>query len=368
MTATMQALIYKDIGDLRLESLPLPELREPTDALVRVRLSSICTSDLHIRNGAVPRARPGVVLGHEFVGEVVETGREVRRVRPGQRVAVNVETFCGQCFFCRQGFVNNCERGGWELGCRIDGCQTEYVRVPFADNGLDPLPDSVDDMAALLVGDVLASGYFGAELAAIRPGDTVLVLGAGPVGICAMLCARLFGPARIIAVDKLDDRLALAQRMGAADDAILVPDGVDTQAMAGQVRDLTRGRGADAVIECAGSSATFALAWQAARPNASVALVALYETEQTLPLPRMYGKNLIFKTGGVDAVHSARLIRLIEEGRLDTRPLITHTFPLRDILVAYDVFSRRKDGCIKCAILPDAAHASLSTFNPRFTR
>ena len=130
MPVTMQALIFKDTGDLRLESRPLPELREPTDGLVRVRLSSICSSDLHIRNGAVPRARPGVVLGHEFVGEVVETGREVRRVRPGQRVAVNVETFCGQCFFCRQGFVNNCEQGGWELGCRIDGCQTEYVRVP----------------------------------------------------------------------------------------------------------------------------------------------------------------------------------------------------------------------------------------------
>lgn len=361
MPPTMQALVFRAVDELTLETRPVPRLLAPTDALVRVRLSSICTSDLHIRNGAVPRARPGVVLGHEFVGEVVETGGEVHRVRPGQRVAVNVETFCGQCFFCRQGFVNNCERGGWELGCRIDGCQTEYVRVPFADNGLDPLPDSVDDLSALLVGDVLASGYFGAELAAIRPGDTVLVIGAGPVGICAMLCARLFGPARIIAVDRLADRLALARRMGAADDVLLVPDDADTEAVAGQIRALTRGRGADAVVECAGSPATFTLAWQAARPNACVALVALYETPQTLPLPRMYGKNLIFKTGGVDAVHSARLIRLIEEGRLDTRPLITHIFPLRDILTAYDVFAQRRDGCIKCAIVPNDAGAALST-------
>ena len=361
MPSTMQALVFTAVNTLRLETRPLPVLEAPTDALVRVRLSSICTSDLHICNGTVPRARPGVVLGHEFVGEVVEVGSEVHRVRPGQRVAVNVETFCGQCFFCRQGFVNNCRHGGWELGCRIDGCQTEYVRVPFADNGLDPLPDSVDDLSALLVGDVLASGYFGAELAAIRPGDTVLVLGAGPVGICAMLCARLFGPARIIAVDRLPERLALARRMGAADEVIPVPDDMDTEAVAARVRDLTRGRGADAVIECAGASATFTLAWQAARPNACVALVALYETPQTLPLPRMYGKNLVFKTGGVDAVHSARLIRLIEEGRLDTRPLITRTFPLRDILTAYDVFAHHRDGCIKCAIVPDAAGSAPST-------
>ena len=168
-----------------------------------MELSSICASDLHIRNGAVPRALPGTVLGHEFVGEVVATGSEVRKVRPGQRVAANVETFCGTCWFCRQGYVNNCRHGGWELGCRIDGCQTEYVRVPFADNGLDPIPDSLSYQDVLLVGDVLASGYFGAELAAIRPGDSVAVLGAGPVGLCAMQCARLFGPAQVIAVDIL---------------------------------------------------------------------------------------------------------------------------------------------------------------------
>ena len=352
MTTSMQALVFHGIGDARLEERPLPRLQAPTDALVRVTLSSICTSDLHILNGSVPRARPGVILGHEFVGEVAEVGTEVRRVRPGQRVSVNVETFCGQCFFCRQGFVNNCEHGGWELGCRIDGCQTEYVRVPFADNGLDILPDSVDDMSALLVGDVLASGYFGAELAAIRPGDTVLVIGAGPVGICAMICARLFGPARIIAVDRLAERLDLARHMKAADTLLQVREHADNAEIAARVRELTQGRGADAVIECAGEAASFELAWQAARPNACVALVALYEAPQTLPLPRMYGKNLIFKTGGVDAVHSARLIRLIEQGRLDTRPLITHTFSLGNISAAYDVFAQRRDGCVKCAITP----------------
>lgn len=348
----MQALVYGGTGDLHLEERPIPTLQQPTDAIVRVRMSSICTSDLHIRNGAVPRARPGVILGHEFVGEVVETGRDVRTVRPGQRVAVNVETFCGQCFFCRQGYVNNCEHGGWELGCRLDGCQTEYVRVPYADNGLDRIPDSLDDLSVLLVGDVLASGYFGAELAAIRPGDTVLVLGAGPVGLCAMSCARLFGPARIVAVDMLPRRLELARHMGVADEVICAAPDAAPADIAAQVRALTSGRGADAVIECAGGEHTFELAWQAARPNAVVAVVALYEQAQTLPLPSMYGKNLIFKTGGVDAVHSARLIRLIEQGRIDTRPLITHSFPLSRILEAYDIFERHADGCIKCAITP----------------
>ena len=198
MSATMMALVRRG-NQARLEERPVPALLDGRDALVRVTLSTICTSDLHILHGAVPRARDGVVLGHEFVGEVVAVGERVNGLRPGQRVAANCITFCGDCWFCRQGYINNCERGGWELGCRIDGCQAEYVRVPFADSGLTPIPDGVSDEKALLLGDILASGYFGAELCAIRPGDTVAVIGAGPVGLCAMLCARLFGAAEVIA-------------------------------------------------------------------------------------------------------------------------------------------------------------------------
>lgn len=199
MSATMMALVRRG-NQARLEERPVPALLDGRDALVRVTLSTICTSDLHILHGAVPRARDGVVLGHEFVGEVVAVGERVNGLRPGQRVAANCITFCGDCWFCRQGYINNCERGGWELGCRIDGCQAEYVRVPFADSGLTPIPDGVSDEKALLLGDILASGYFGAELCAIRPGDTVAVIGAGPVGLCAMLCARLFGAAEVIAL------------------------------------------------------------------------------------------------------------------------------------------------------------------------
>ena len=188
---TMNALVWKGNGVLSLERRPVPELKEPRDAIVRVTRSTICTSDLHIRNGAVPRAKPGVVLGHEFVGVVEAVGSGIASLKPGDRVAACCETFCGDCWFCRRGYVNNCVHGGWELGCRIDGCQAELVRVPFADTGLTLIPDSLSDEDALFVGDILASGYWGAELCRFRPGDTAVVLGLGPVGLCAAQCAAL---------------------------------------------------------------------------------------------------------------------------------------------------------------------------------
>ena len=195
-------LAYTYVGPERFELLekPRPTLCDPRDAIVRVTLGSICTSDLHIKHGSVPRAVPGITVGHEMVGVVEEVGTAVRSVRPGQRVAVNVETFCGECFFCRHGYVNNCTDpdGGWALGCRIDGGQAEYVRVPHADQGLTPIPDAVSDEAALFVGDVLATGYWAARISGITPDDTVLILGAGPTGLCALLCARLHRPRRLI--------------------------------------------------------------------------------------------------------------------------------------------------------------------------
>ena len=348
MDKTMMAAVYEGKGRIALRERPVPTILDARDAVVRVTLSTICTSDLHIRNGAVPRARPGTVLGHEFVGVVTQVGAQIKTLQPGDRVAANCITFCGECGFCRRGFINNCERGGWELGCRIDGCQSEYVRVPFADMGLTPIPNGVSDKAALFVGDVLSSGYFGAELCEITPGDTVAVLGAGPVGLCAMQCARLFGASRVIAVDVLNERLDIARKQGVCDIA-LNPKHEDIEKT---VFALTEGRGADAVIEAAGGKNTFELAWRVARPNSVVALIAMYESPQILPLPEMYGKNLIFKTGGVDAVHCKRLLRLIEQGRLDTDFFITHQSPLNDILKGYRVFENREGGCLKWALTP----------------
>lgn len=347
MKNTMLAAVYHGVGDLRLEKRPVPILREARDAIVRVTRSTICTSDLHILRGAVPRARPGITLGHEFVGEIVETGDGISSLKPGDRVAANCETFCGECWFCRRGYVNNCEKGGWELGCRIDGCQAEYVRVPFADTGLTRLPDTVSDEDALFLGDILSSAYWGAQLAEIRDGDTVAVIGAGPVGLCAAQCVRLLGAGTVIVLepDAFRRQTALENHLA---DVTLEPG---TEAIQ-HIRGLTGGRGADAIIEAAGATDTFSLAWRIARPNAVVVLVAMYEQPQVLPLPEMYGKNLIFKTGGVDACRCGELLGHIAAGRLRTDFLITHRAPLADIAEGYRVFGGRLDRCIKWVVTP----------------
>lgn len=199
----MKAVVYKEKGVFSLEERPRPSLRDPKDAIVKITLCSICSSDIHIKHGSVPRAVPGTIVGHEMVGEVVETGPAVTKCRPGDRVAVNVETFCGECFFCQRGFVNNCtdEHGGWALGCRIDGGQAEYVRVPFADNGLNLIPEGVSDEQVLFTGDILSTGYWAAQISEIKKGDTVLVLGAGPTGLCTLMCAALYEPGAIICAD-----------------------------------------------------------------------------------------------------------------------------------------------------------------------
>lgn len=330
----MKALIYNN--GIHYGKRRMPKILNPKDAIVKVTLSSICTSDLHIIKGFVPRAKNNIVLGHEFVGEVVAVGEGVKKVSVGDRVSANCETFCGECFFCKHGWVNNCINGGWELGCRIDGCQAEYVRVPYADNGLTKLPDSVSYENALFVGDILASGYFGAEMCEIQKGDTIAVIGAGPVGLCAMMCAKYMGAGKIIAIDIDKTRLKIAQEQGLADE-VFTPE----------TCDITN---ADGVIECAGTSETFQLAWKIARPNAIVGVVAMYEENQILPLPQMYGKNLTFKTGGVDAIHCKKLVKLIEQGNISTDFLITQTYSLDSIEEAYEFFERKPAGCLKITI------------------
>lgn len=333
----MKALICND-NKIEMVEKPIPEIQSDKDAVIKVKVSSICTSDLHIINGSVPFAKNGVVLGHEFVGEVFEVGNGVKNFKKGDRVSVNCETFCGECFFCKRGFVNNCVNGGWMLGCRIDGCQAEYVRVPYADNGLTKLPDNVSYEQALFVGDILSSGYWGAELCEIKGGETVAVIGAGPVGLCAMQCAKFFGAEKVIAIDINSQRLELAQKLGFADE-IVNP----------QINNLPDNM--DCVIECAGGENTFETAWKIARPNAIVALVAMYEKNQILPLPQMYGKNLTFKTGGVDAVHCKKLVELISNGNLNTDFLITHKFPFENITDAYKLFENKSDNCLKIAVI-----------------
>ncbi len=342
----MLAYTYVDKGRFELLEKPRPVLLDDRDAIVRVTLASICTSDLHIKHGSVPRAVPGITVGHEMVGVVEEIGSAVTGVRPGDRVTVNVETFCGECFFCQHGWVNNCTdpNGGWALGCRIDGGQAEYVRVPYADQGLNRIPDIVTDRQALFVGDILATGYWAADISEIKTEDTVLIIGAGPTGVCTLECVLLKQPKRVIVCEKDSQRLEFIRKHYPQ---VLTVGPEDVQNF---VLNHSSHGGADVVLEVAGSPETFRMAWQCARPNAVVTIVALYDEPQTLPLPEMYGKNLTFKTGGVDGCKCAETLALIEQGKIDTTPLLTHTFPLKDIAAAYDLFENRRDGVIKVAI------------------
>ena len=341
----MKALICEN-KTVKLVEKPYPQILDSRDAIVKVTLSSICTSDLHIKHGFVPQAKNGVVLGHEFVGEIVELGEGVKNLCVGDRVSANVETFCGECFFCKKGYINNCEKGGWHLGCKIDGAQAEYVRVPFADNGLNKISEEITDKNALFVGDVLASGYFGAELCEITSEDVVAVIGSGPVGLCTMASARVMSAKKIIAIDINEERLKVVEKQGLAD-YFLNPDSCNIE---DEIKNLTQGRGADCVVEVAGGANTFEMAWKIARPNAIVALVGMYDKSQILPLPEMYGKNLIFKTGGVDAIHSEKLLDLISQKEINTDFLITQTYKFEDVEKAYAFFEEKPEFCLKIAL------------------
>ena len=345
----MKAYTYINKGEFALIDKPKPTIIEPTDAIVRVTLGSICSSDLHIKHGSVPRAVPGITVGHEMVGIVEELGSEVKGVSVGDRVTVNVETFCGECYYCKHGYVNNCTspHGGWALGCRIDGGQTEYVRVPLAEQGLNHIPDSVSDEQALFVGDVLATGFWATRISEITEEDTVLIIGAGSTGICTLLCVMLKQPKRIIVCEQSEERRNFVKQHY-PNVLLTTPDECEDF-----VKNNSDHGGADRVLEVAGGKDTFQLAWRTARPNAIVTVVALYNEAQTLPLPDMYGKNLTFKTGGVDGCDCEEVLQLIEEVKIDTTLLITHRFPLSRIAEAYSLFENKEDGVIKVAIYND---------------
>lgn len=342
----MLAYTYVDDGKFELIEKERPQLIDSKDAIVKVTMSSICTSDLHIKHGSVPKAVKGITVGHEMVGIVDEVGSDVKNVKVGDRVTVNVETFCGECFFCKNGYVNNCtdKNGGWALGCRIDGGQTEYVRVPYANQGLNKIPDNVTDEQALFVGDVLATGFWATRISEIKKDDTVLIIGAGPTGICTLLCVILKNPKKIIVCEKDETRRNFVKTH--------YPNVIVTEPETCKevVLNESAHGGVDVVLEVAGTEETFKMAWDCARPNAIVTIVALYDKAMILPLPDMYGKNLIFKTGGVDGCDCEEILSLIEQGKIDTTSLITHKYKLEDIEKAYVIFENKQDNVMKVAI------------------
>lgn len=348
MANTMKALVYNGPNKIALEDIPLPKIIEPDDAIVRITKSTICGTDIHIWHGGMPEVQAPRVLGHEFVGEVVEVGPAVRNSKVGDKVAVSCVTQCGECFYCVRGTYSHCDTGSWIFGYMIDGCQAEYVRVPHANLGMFKIPDGLSEEDVLFVGDILSTGYMGSENASIEPGDTVAVMGSGPVGMCAMATARLWGPSQIIAVDMDQSRLDRAIKHGIADIG-LNPSNVNVPEA---IKELTKGRGADRTIEAVGVKGTFELALNSVRAGGNVSILGVFEQPQTLAMNELWIKNITIRMGLVNANRIPELINLIRVGKINMNYLITHRAPLNEILKGYDVFSGKKDNCLKWVITP----------------
>jgi alcohol dehydrogenase len=343
----MKGHVFHGPGQSAWQDVPDPGIKEATDAIVRVDAVTICGTDLHILKGDVPEVRPGTVLGHEAVGEIVDVGGDVRTVRPGDRVLVSCITACGRCRFCREGMYGQCRGGGgWILGHLIDGTQAEYVRVPYADLSLHALPASLDSRDAVLLADIFPTAYeVGVLNGHVRPGDTVAVVGAGPVGLAAVATARLFSPERIVAVDLAAPRLEAARRLGA--DAVADAREEPEQLIA----DLTDGLGADVTVEAVGVPETFELCTRMVRPGGHVANVGVHGRPATLHLEDLWIRNVTLTTGLVDTYSTPTLLRMAAAGRLPTGQLVTHDFPLARMEEAYDVFARAADtGALKVVL------------------
>ena len=344
----MKALVYHGPGQKRWEEVPRPSIVADTDAIVRVDSTTICGTDLHILKGDVPAVTDGRILGHEAVGTVEEVGAGVKNVNVGDRVLVSCITSCGSCRFCREGRYGQClGGGGWILGHLIDGTQAEYVRVPFADTSTHLVPDGVPDEQILMLADILPTGYeVGVLNGQVWPGDVVAIVGAGPIGLSAIMGARLFSPSHIVAIDKAATRLEAAKQFGAD---VVVNNDTDDPIEA--VRQLTGGLGADVAIEAVGVPATFELATELIRPGGRVANIGVHGEPATLHLETLWIKDVTITTGLVDTASTPTLLKLTTSGQVDPTPFVTHHFSLDEFIEAYDVFSRAADtGALKVVL------------------
>jgi alcohol dehydrogenase len=344
----MRALIYHGPGRKAWEDVPDPVVRDDTDAIVQVDAVTICGTDLHILKGDVPAVTDGRVLGHEAVGTVVQVGSGVKSIRPGQRVLVSCITACGRCRYCREGRYGQClGGGGWILGHRVDGTQAEYVRVPFADNSLYPVPDGISDEQVLMLADILPTGYeVGVLNGGVRPADTVAIVGAGPIGLATILGAKLFTPRQIVAIDVAPSRLDAAKQFGA--DVVVNGEQEDPVA---RVMSMTNELGADVAIEAVGVPETFELCSRLVRPGGRVANVGVHGKPATLHLEDLWIKNITITTGLVDTYSTPTLLGLVAAHHIDTGRLITHRFALGEFIDAYDVFARPADtGALKVVL------------------
>jgi alcohol dehydrogenase len=341
----MRALVYHGPDQKAWEEVPKPTVVDDTDAIVRVDTTTICGTDLHILKGDVPAVTDGRILGHEAVGTVDAVGDGVKNVQVGDRVLVSCITACGACRFCREGRYGQClGGGGWILGHLIDGTQAEFVRVPFADTSTYPAPAGVSDEDLLMLSDILPTGYeVGVLNGQVSPGDVVAVVGAGPIGLSAIMGSRLYSPAHVVAIDKADARLEAAKRFGA--DVVVNNDREDPIEV---LASLTGGLGADVAVEAVGVPATFELAASLARPGGRIANIGVHGEPATLHLEELWTRDVTITTGLVDTFSTPTLLKLITSGQVDASPFITHHFGLDDFMEAYDVFGRAADtGALK---------------------
>lgn len=331
----MKALIYHGPGAKAAEERNIPALQDATDAIVRITKTTICGTDLHILKGDVPTLREGRILGHEGVGTIEQVGTGVTRFYHGDRVIISCITACGKCDYCRRGMSSHCERGGWILGNTINGTQAEYVRIPWADTSLHAIPDGADDEAMLMLSDILPTGYeCGVLNGCVKPGDTVAIIGAGPIGLAALLTAKFFAPAQIIVIDRDPHRLAVAHKLGAAVLAQTTAANSIEHIMA-----LTAGVGVDVAIEAVGIPESFELCQEIIAPGGHIANVGVHGKSVALHLETLWSKNITITTRLVDTITTPLLCKTILNGKLDPRPLITHRFPFSEVMSAYETFA-----------------------------
>ena len=343
----MKALVYLGPGSKALQDRPRPGLHSPTDAIVRLTKTTICGTDLHILKGDVPTCISGRILGHEGVGVVEEAGAAMAAFKPGDRVLISCITSCGKCVYCRKLMYSHCTTGGWILGNRIDGTQAEFVRIPHADSSLYAIPDAISDDAMVMLSDILPTGFeCGVLNGKVQPGNSVAIVGAGPIGLAALLTAQFFSPGQIIMIDLDDKRLEVAKRLGATA-TVNSSDGKAVEA----VMKLTAGGGVDTAIEAVGVPATFELCAEMVAPGGIVANIGVHGTPVTLHLEKLWDRNIGITTRLVDTVSTPMLLKILMSGKLDPTLLITHRFSLDKILDAYDTFGKAKDsGALKVLV------------------
>jgi alcohol dehydrogenase len=346
---TMKALVYHGVGDKRLEERPMPEVEHPGDAIVRILHTTICGTDLHILKGDVPTCAPGRILGHEGVGVIETVGAAVSSFNRGDHVLISCITACGRCFYCRRGMYSHCETGGWILGNTIDGTQAEYVRIPHADTSLHHIPAGADEEALVMLSDILPTGYeCGVLNGKVAPGGSVAIVGAGPIGLAALLTARFYSPASMIMIDVDPRRLEVASAFGAT----AVIDSRTTDPVAA-VMALTENRGADTVIEAVGIPATFELCQDLVAPGGVIANIGVHGAKADLHLERLWSRNIAITTRLVDTVTTPLLLKTVSAGTLAAGRLVTHRFTLDHILDAYDTFAHAADtAALKVLITP----------------